>query len=442
MVDKSTINKTMKIKLNMARIITRTIRSLLSDKKDDYIFHKVDPNNQKIFFPQSSGLYIHVPFCTSMCPYCPYYKEYFDKDLAQRYKRALLKEIEQYGSRTDGVNFTSLYIGGGTPTLIIDDLAEIIVHIRKHLNFNGVIGLETTPKDLTHDNLKKLKEMGVNLLSLGVQSFNDECLKSIGRNYKYADIKENLDLLKQYFFDTVNFDMIFVLPEQSLDDIKNDLDVALSHNPHQITYYPLFTFPYTSIGKFKKLRGLKLPNVFKRRKMYYFIHQYLEKKGFKRTSVWSFNKGKMTPYSSVTRDFYLGLGPGAGSYTKEGFYFNTFSVREYVRMIEEENRLPLALKMNVSERMAKLFWLYWRLYETKISDTDYRKLFKKNLKSDFSYVLKALRWLGFTERDDDSRLNTRGTHWIHLMQNYFALNYVTEVWIAFKKNPHPESVPI
>ena len=283
--------------------------------------------------------------------------------------------------------------------------------------------------------------MGVTLLSIGIQSFHDEYLSCMGRNYRYADIKENLNRVRGYGFKTVNYDMIFVFPKQTTDDIKRDIDIAFSFNPDQITYYPLFTFPYTTIGKFKKLKQLKLPNIIKRRKMYYFLHAYLEKNGFSRTSVWSFNRKHTIPYSSVTRDFYIGLGPGAGSYTKEGFYFNTFSVKNYVKMLEK-NILPLALKMDVSNRMAKLFWLYWRLYETKIPMKDYSDLFSSNLKNDFSGVLKLINLLGFIESNAGScvSLNKRGSHWLHLVQNYFALNYVTDIWSAFKKDPYPESV--
>jgi len=422
---------------------TKIIRSLLSDKNDQYVFHKFDPVRDSFLFPKEGGLYIHVPFCKNMCPYCPYYKEHYEKSLASEYKKAILKEIEGYGRIASGSRFTSLYIGGGTPTLMVNDLPEIIAHVKKHLKFDGVIGLETTPRDLNSKTLAKLKDMEVNLLSIGVQSFQDSCLKSIGRQYRYSEVKENLALLKEYNFDTVNFDMIFILPDQTMDDLKSDLDTALSYNPQQITYYPLFTFPYTSVGEFRKLKRLKLPNIFKRRKMYYYIHRYLEEKGFNQTSVWSFNKSGTTPYSSVTRDFYLGLGPGAGSYTKEGFYFNTFSVKEYVRMIEED-QLPIALKMDVSDRMARLFWLYWRLYETKISYEEYDRLFNGKAEKDFSAILKTIKLFRFADKNDGFgyRLNKRGTHWIHLLQNYFALNYVTEIWSAFKNNPHPDKVAI
>ena len=423
------------------KIMTKWFRGILSDKNDEYVFRKYKLQESHFSFPKNGGLYIHVPFCTNMCPYCPYYKEPFEKTNAKNYKNALLKEIERYAPLLSQSHFSSLYFGGGTPTLILDDLFEIVECVKRQFRFHGHIGLETTPMDLTPQNLKKLKDLGVNLLSVGNQSFQDNFLKCIGRNYRHLDIHKNLEFLREYGFETVNFDMIFVYPSQTKEDIRKDIEIALSYQPDQITYYPLFTFPYTSIGNFRKLKQLQLPNIWKRKSMYYYIFEYLKGKGFSQTSVWSFNRKNTPVYSSVTRDFYLGFGPGAGSYTKELFYFNTFSVQEYVKNVEKGD-FPVALKMDVSRHMAKLFWLYWRFYEAKILKQEYFALFDCDLKKDFPKILKLIKILGFVEKEDEFSItiNKKGVHWIHLLQNYFALNYITSIWSAFQKTAYPEEV--
>jgi oxygen-independent coproporphyrinogen-3 oxidase len=427
----------------VTRLFTSWIRKVLSDKNDNYVFTPFDQARHRMVFPAHGGLYVHVPFCENFCPYCPYYKEPFEQSAVKSYKRALLDEIAFYGERFSGTRFTSLYFGGGTPTLIINDLFDIVRHLKKHLSFQGPIALETTPTELTPQTVTQLKQLGVNLLSVGVQSFNDKHLQGIGRHYRVKDIQDPLKRVMASGFDTVNLDMIFVFPGQTLFDLRRDMDAALEFNPDQITYYPLFTFPYTAVGAFKALNALKLPRLWTRRKMYYFLHRYLQAKGFRRSSVWSFNRPSAPAYSSVTRDFYLGLGPGAGSYTREGFYFNTFSVEDYARKIAQDQP-ALALKMPVSSRMAKLFWLYWRLYETEIPLKEYERLFHSSLKTDFPYVPGLLRWLGFSEThaQDRIRLNARGTHWIHVLQNHFALNYVSDIWTAFQKEPFPQRVAL
>ncbi|MFH0753084.1 MAG: radical SAM protein [Candidatus Omnitrophota bacterium] len=425
-------------------MITQIIRKIVSGKNDRYVFNKFDHLNDNMRFAKRMGLYTHVPFCRNKCPYCPYYKETYEVTKSGEYLKGLLQEIKYYGKIGQKPEWTSWYIGGGTPTLIIKDLFEIKEVIRTELGFNGPIALETTPNELSKENIEKLEQLGVQYLSVGVQSFQDKYLSVIGRDCRSRDIRESLGNLNGHRFSTVNVDLIFVFPGQEIVDVKKDLEAALEFSPEQITCYPLFTFPYSSIGEYMKLKHLSLPNAVKRRKFYYFIHDYLSKHGYQRTSVWSFNKPGTVPYSSVTRDYYLGLGPGAGSYTGDGFYFNTFSIDEYIRSLQIMKRLPIALKMPISQRMSKLSWLYWRLYETDISRNQYRKLFDARFEEDFGLISEFLKMFGFLENEnaDILRLNRRGSHWIHLFQNYFALNYVTKVWQACKQNPWPEFVAI
>ncbi|HPN56206.1 MAG TPA: radical SAM protein [Candidatus Omnitrophota bacterium] len=430
--------------MGLNAVLTKSLRSYLSGRDSQYVFQKFDPAVDAFSFPPRGGLYLHIPFCKNLCPYCPYFKIPYEAEKARQYKEAVRKEIRMYGRMLPGARFTSLYVGGGTPTLMIDELFEIIGELRNNFNFDGPIGLETSPGDITETNLAKLRALGVNLLSVGVQSFQDRFLRSIGRNYGGEEIARALGALKKFKFDTVNFDLIFVLPRQTMRALEDDIRKALGFRPDQITYYPLFTFPYTSIGEYRKLKGLKLPNVFKRRAMYYRIYDVLSREGYAPTSVWSFNRKGTVPYSSVTRDFFLGLGAGAGTYTREGFYFNIFSVEHYNAFLNQEKRLPLALKMNVSERMAKLFWLYWRFYETKVPFEDYRRLFGRDLEEDFAAVFKVVKLLSLADDQKGPvlRLNKAGSHWIHLLQNYFALNYVSKIWKICKDNPLPQQIAI
>lgn len=424
-------------------ILTSSIRRVLVGADAEYEFLSVKDKDVDIDLPRKSGLYIHVPFCESMCPYCPYFKVKYDKNKAKLYKEALLKEIDLYSQRVEGVEFESLYFGGGTPTLIIDELEEIVFAIRNKMNFKGTIALETSVKSIDKLTLDKLENLGVDLLSVGIQSFEDDTLKLLGRNYDSELAKSNLSLLQNYNFKTINFDMIFITPDQGENELNKDLETSLSFKPDQLTIYPLLTFPYSSIGKYCKLNKMKLPSIFKRRKMYYQIHDFLTFKGYDRTSVWSFNRNDTSAYSSVTRDYYLGLGPGAGSYTKSSFIFNCFDVEQYCKMLLNENRLAAALRMRVTEPMAKLFWLYWRFYETTFSYNGYKTIFDKNVSNDYPWLNIFLKIFRFAKVDRDKVcLTRRGAHWIHLCQNFFALDYISKIWSECIKEPFPNKVKI
>jgi len=422
-------------------MILKFIRSILSKKNDEYTFYPFK-EEQLNLNGKEVGFYIHIPFCKSMCPYCPYYKISYNKELSQKFKSALILEIKRYGEEIGGNKFTSLYIGGGTPTLMIDDLGTIIKEVKESFNFDGPVGIETTPDDLTQDKVKIMKDMGINYVSLGVQSFQQENLDSIGRKYTVQTAIDAVNFLKYYHFDTLNIDLIFAFARQKLPQLLHDLQKAVELSPDQITCYPLFTFPYSTIARYNNSRNLKMPRHRVRRNMYYLIHDFLERNGYTRSSVWSFGKTGTTPYSSVTRDYYIGFGPSAGSYTGEGFYFNVFSVPEYINTVAQ--RKPIALEMKVSSQMEKIFWLYWRLYETAIPVDKYKKLYGKDIYADFGLMLKLAKAFGFIGSEDEERLilNKHGCHWIHLAQNYFALNYISKIWSTAQKNPWPGKITL
>ena len=420
----------------------RLIRNILSDRSDDFTFHRYTHSNN-IDLRNKTGLYIHIPFCKNSCPYCPYIKIKYDKQLANDYKNAMLKEISLYHDKFGKSNFTSLYIGGGTPTLLINELDEILAHLNTCFYIEGDLAIETSPNDINKKVLTQLKNQGFNLISLGVQSFNDDQLKCIGRNYIRQTAINAIEEIKNNGFDSVNIDLIFAIENQSIEDIKTDLSIAVSFGIDQITCYPLFTFPFTEIGQIKELKKIKLPKQSLRKKMYYFINDFLNDNGYTRTNVWSFSKNNKSNYSSVTRNFYLGLGASSGSYNGHTFYFNTFSIPEYIKVLNE-NKLPISIAMDVSKKLEKNFWLYWQLYTTCINKNSYHELFDSNLEKDFTFMLKLFKSLNYIEKENSNmmQLNTKGAHWIHLIQNYYALSYVNKIWSESKKNAWPEKIKI
>ena len=421
----------------MGVIPTKLIRTYFTGKASKYVFERCKaPDNQAL---NKTNLYIHIPFCRNMCPYCPYNKIEYDEMLVKPYLDSVLKEIRLYKERFGRFEISSIYIGGGTPTLLIDELGVILREFKDSFSLKGDICIETSPNDISDVVIAKLKEQGVGLVSCGVQSFQDANLRFIGRKYKETELGPKLKALMGAGFKSVNIDLMFALPGQGIDNLKYDLERAIGSGVNQVTTYPLFTFPYTAIGKYLRLKNVKMPDIMERRKLYYFIHEYFKEKDFDRVSVWGFKKGSMPRYSSVTRDNYIGLGAGAGSHLPDGFYLNTFSVEEYINRCSS-GEFPTALHMRFNKQMQDYFWLYWRLYDTRISKECLSRVFQgKDRKLTGLFNLTNL--LGLTIEDgNDIKLSLKGAFWIHLMQNYFSLNYINKVWTVAMSQPFPESI--
>ena len=171
-------------------------------------------------------LYIHVPFCEQLCPYCSFNRVIFDRALCREYFGALRKELSLYRDR--GFAFEGLYAGGGTPTVMIDELAATLGHA-KSLYPIREISVETNPNHLTDGHLEVLKKAGVNRLSVGIQSFDDTLLKAMDRYEKYGSGASIAARLKEIggMFDTLNADMIFNFAGQSAESLKADIDRLL-----------------------------------------------------------------------------------------------------------------------------------------------------------------------------------------------------------------------
>jgi oxygen-independent coproporphyrinogen III oxidase len=418
--------------------LTKQIRSYLVGPGQEFVFKKVDIEKFSLPEIKKIGFYIHIPFCKSLCPFCPYNRIKYDQALAQTYLDAMLKEIDLYYQRIGRVEIASIYIGGGTPTTMIDELGIILKKLKESFLLVGDICIETSVAEINEQTLEKLKNYGVNLLSVGVQSFQDKQLKFLGRNYSSQKIKPAIKLLENVGFKSVNIDLMFALACQTKDDVLSDLKNAVESGVDQVTVYPLFTFPYSAIGKFLKLQKLKMPNIFVRRRMYKTIHKFFEDSGFRRVSVWGFKKGNVPRYSSVTRDYYIGLGAGAASSFQDIFYFNTFSVEQYIEKLSS-NKLPVALKMDISDSLSNNYWFYWKLYDTNFSLTQVREVFGKKSKAE--KLIRLFRVLNLCKQvNEEILLTEKGAFWIHLMQNYFVLNYINKVWTNAMSNPWPDKI--
>lgn len=426
--------------MNLKKTMLDCLRkAICGENPENFTFSKTENLNCPEL--SSTDIYIHIPFCRNKCPYCPYNTVPYRDELVSPFFRALKIESEIYAEALKNADVRSIYIGGGTPTTVWPELAIFLRDLRKNLGFSGDIAIETTPEEVTEKLVKDLSEAGVTQVSLGVQSFRDEALKIIGRKYSASILDEKIKMLAKGGFDNVNIDLIFAFGNEPEKSFRYDLEHALASGADQITAYPLFEFPYTKAGQLRKLKKLQMPDLGLRKRMYEILCDTMRANAYEMVSVWGFRKrtGQEKIYSSVSRDFFVGMGPGAASRLKDRFIFNTFDLNAYQKRLTAERKLPYSLEMPLSKEISDIYWLYWRFYEGSIPQSGFQEKFAG--KSRIKIIISILRLLHLLKSDGTCyRLTDSGAFWIHLLQNHYILNYIDKVWTRSMKEAYPDKI--
>ncbi|MCX6329380.1 MAG: coproporphyrinogen-III oxidase family protein [Bacteroidia bacterium] len=387
------------------------------------------------------GIYLHIPFCRYICPYCPYNKELYQDDLVKRYTASVIKEIDYYASIAGSRPVTSFYIGGGTPTTMLGNgIEQIINHIYKSFNMKCHVHIESHPNDLSQENMNILKSLGVKYLSVGVEALQDRHLNTLNRSYSASEVKQAVDRAVNTGFECVNVDFIFALPGQTYKEIEQAGNGLVSMGVQQAATYPLFRFPYTKMGQNSIKNESGIPLLLKRRKMLSILENIFYDSGFYRSSVWAFTRKGTEKYCSVTVPLYLGLGASGGSYLNDIFFLNTFNVTEYIKSLEQ-NKIPVALSVDLTENMQMAGWLYWRIYETRFRKNDFEKRFKTSFDSKYGKEMKFLSRIGFLKDDGQQIVLTdKGAYWLHAFEDWFSIDFISKLWGSSKNIPWPEKV--
>lgn len=291
-------------------------------------------------------LYIHIPFCEELCPYCSFHRIRFDEALARKYHAALRREMALY--RQKNYRFSGIYVGGGTPTTLIEEMAETL-RLARELFPVSAVSIETNPNHLTDANIAILKQAGVNRLSVGVQTFDNELLKKIARFDKYGageEIAARLANIRNKF-DTLNADMIFNFPEQTTEMLEADIEILLKLQMPQITFYPLMISTMT-----QRLMKETLGEVnFHREKSFFYLIMRRLAADYETSSAWCFSRKKtgqaLIDEYVVDFDEYAGLGSGAIGYLNGVCYANTFDIKHYIDNLLK-GKLPLQAERHFS----------------------------------------------------------------------------------------------
>jgi len=413
-------------------MLINILRVMITRSFKPFVFHN-NCNKQIDYDVPNLGLYVHVPFCKVLCPFCPYYKIKYDASLASKYVDALIKEIHLKSSKVGKKRVaTSLYFGGGSPSLIINSLGRVLDTFKEHFVIEGNIGTELHPDNVTPSLIAELKDIGFDIVSLGIQSFNEKNLSTLGRKEK-SDNRQKLEMIAKKGFRAIDVDLIFGIPGQTPKDLREDMIKAAEYGATQISTYPFIDFTYAN-NKQKPL------NKKEKRILLDSIVKTSEEMEFTRTSVWTFAKKDTPKYSSITRDNFLGFGPSATTLLKDNFRINTFSVTEYIKTLEDE-RIPTALMFDFSERARYLYWLFWSCYNLDIDKSNFFQLFNKDLDFEFPWEVKVGRLLGVIENNGDGyKLTDKGAYLFHLVEQQYTNQYIDKTWRMARKTPWPEKI--
>ncbi|MGL5256304.1 MAG: coproporphyrinogen-III oxidase family protein [Proteocatella sp.] len=410
-------------------ILTTATRMWLLKSFKPFSFTNEYDNELNFCDEKNLGLYIHIPFCRKICSFCPYCKVVYKKDICEEYIDYLIKEINMVGNKKRTV--TSLYFGGGTPTLALNRLKEIIETVEKYFTIQEGIGIELHPEDVTEEKLLILKEAGINKISIGIQSFQDKFLETLGRDK--IDYEKMFKALSKVSFDTVSMDFIFALPNQNIEDLKHDIEMAFSNGANHIAVYPFIDFSFTD----SKVSGMTKKE---KRKLMDDITLYCKEKGYERGSIWTFSKNKISKYSSMTRDNFLGFGCSATTLLKDQFKINTFSVAEYQKRIDK-NLIPTSLTIRFTKRQRMIYYLFWTAYTTRVSSQGFEEFFGVPLKKIYGLEFWLAKKLGFfTETDGEYRMTMKGAFYYHHYENYYTLSYIDKMWGIMKNEAFPNEI--
>lgn len=372
-------------------------------------------------------LYAHVPFCERLCPYCSFNRFPYAEDRARPYFQNMRKEMRML--KDLGYDFESLYVGGGTPTIMIDELCETIDEARDMFSIKEVSS-ETNPNHLIPSYLDKLKGR-VQRLSVGVQSFDDGLLKQMDRYDKYGSGDEIVARIQEAspYFISMNADMIFNFPAQSEDILINDIERVVESGASQTTFYPLMASPSVERSLARTVGKVD----YQREQLFYQIIDELlcggDKPLFTHGSAWTFNRldtaaaadDAMIDEYVVDYEEYPAIGSGGITYLGANLYVNTFSVRDYNAAIEA-GRMSIMGKTSFSKRDRMRYRFMMQLFGGRLDKRSWLRDFGCTVEAGLPIEMSFMKLAGAFDRDDDEiTLTSKGRYLLVVMMRQFFI---------------------
>ena len=331
------------------------------------------------------GLYIHIPFCVKKCEYCDFLSWNAGEEERQQYVAALLSEIESYREFAKGYRVSTIFIGGGTPSVLLpkqmEDILQKIYEIFE-LERRPEITVEVNPGTVDEEKLQCYKENGVNRLSMGLQSVKDEKLRLLGRIHTYQEFVESYELARKAGVDNISIDLISSVPGQTLQEWKEELETAAAQNPEHISVYQLIIEEGTPFYEKYAEHPELLPDEETSREIYLWTGKFLKEAGYEQYEISNYAKpGKESRHNLKywERGDYLGLGLGAASMVRNIRMSNTKDMRTYLERCDKPKTMREDVQFLEEPRQMEEF-MFLGLRKTRgVSKKEFKRIFGREM---------------------------------------------------------------
>lgn len=361
----------------------------------------------------SSAIYIHIPFCEHICYYCDFNKVFLEGQPVDEYVNLLIKEMKLTANKTGVVPVDTVFVGGGTPTTLNESqIAKLCTAVQEifSLKEGAEFSFEANPGDLSISKLQTMKDYGVNRISMGVQSFNNELLKKIGRIHTVKDVYQSVENMHAVGFENVSIDLIFSLPGQTEADFKDTLNQALALDLPHYSAYSLIIEPKTIFYNLMQKGKLFLPGQDAEANMYDLLLNEMEKHGRKQYEISNFAKEGFQSKHNITywsNEHYYGFGAGAHGYIGNTRYSNFGPIKKYMEPLQE-NKLPIfqQKELTLKEKMEEEMFLGLRKVRGVDKMAFYQK-FGQDLETIFPKAIQKTMEKGWLENNRENVALTR-----------------------------------
>lgn len=370
-------------------------------------------------------IYVHIPFCVKKCRYCDFLSATAEEEVQDAYMEALCKEITGRSGDYTEYRVVTVFIGGGTPSAIKPTWISRILGVIKQeycLAQEAEVTMEMNPGTVTEQSLEIYKACGINRLSIGLQSANNEELKKLGRIHTYEDFLNSFSMARRAGFDNINVDIMSALPGQDLESYKHTLEkvVKLNQSPEHISAYSLIIEEGTPFYDAYEAGRLDLPSEDCEREMYTYTELFLKKHGYERYEISNYAKpGKECRHNIGywERRDYLGFGIGAASLVDNHRFSNTLNREDYIA--EPCSRYEEIQSLSIAEQMEETMFLGLRMVKG-VSEERFETTFGVSLKQVYGAVIQKHEKEGLLKHYND-----KGEHWIALTEKGLDVgNYV------------------
>ena len=362
------------------------------------------------------GLYIHIPFCVKKCEYCDFLSWNAEEEERQQYVAALLSEIESYREFAKGYRVSTIFIGGGTPSVLLpkqmEDILQKIYEIFE-LERRAEITIEVNPGTVDEEKLQCYKENGVNRLSMGLQSVKDEKLRLLGRIHTYQEFVESYELARKAGFDNISIDLISSVPGQTLQEWKEELETAAAQNPEHISVYQLIIEEGTPFYEKYAEHPELLPDEETSREIYLWTGKFLKEAGYEQYEISNYAKpGKESRHNLKywERGDYLGLGLGAASMVRNIRMSNTKDMRTYLERCDKPKTMREDVQFLEEPRQMEEFMILALRKTRGVSKKEFERIFGREMDMVYEKALhKCLENGMLLEHKDRIFLSEEGT---------------------------------